>query len=99
MGIKDGVMLYHIGYGGQGITLGCPVINGVTCCFQPSCWLTNVKLVTKSDYGVSCCTCTPTCVIGMLGTTSCRQVMSFFLINCLNLSSTNGQFLNSCPTC
>jgi hypothetical protein len=32
MGIKAGIILYHIGYG---ITLGCLAINGVTCCCQP----------------------------------------------------------------
>jgi hypothetical protein len=31
-------------------------------------------------------------------TTSCREVLSSFLINCFSLSSTKGQFLNSCPT-
>jgi hypothetical protein len=34
MGIKGGIVLYHIGYG---ITLSCPTINGVTCCCQPRC--------------------------------------------------------------
>jgi hypothetical protein len=31
--------------------------------------------------------------------TSGREVLSFSLINCYSLSSTKGQFLNSCPTC
>jgi hypothetical protein len=32
-------------------------------------------------------------------TTCCKEVLSFSLFNLFNLSSTKGQFLNSCPTC
>jgi hypothetical protein len=96
MGIKDGVILYHIGYG---TTLGCLTISGVRGCCWPRCWLTDVGWVTKFNYDWICGTCTPTCIIGVLIVTDGRKVMSSSLINCLSLSSTKGQFLNSCPTC
>jgi hypothetical protein len=35
MGIKGGIVLYHIGYGGYGTTLIYPIINGVIRCSQP----------------------------------------------------------------
>jgi hypothetical protein len=50
MGTKGGTILYHIGYGGYGTTLGCLAISGVTSCYQPKCWLTNVGWVTKPNY-------------------------------------------------
>jgi hypothetical protein len=31
MGTKGGIVLYHIGYDGYDIALGCFAINGVTC--------------------------------------------------------------------
>jgi len=37
MGTKGGTILYHIGYGGYGATLGCHVISGVTKYCQPMC--------------------------------------------------------------
>ncbi len=37
MGAKDGILLYHIRYGGYGITLGCLATNGIIVCFQPKC--------------------------------------------------------------
>jgi hypothetical protein len=67
IGIKDGIVLYHIGYG---IVLGCPAINGVIGCGQ----LTGIRLVTKFNYIKACCTNTPTWVINVLNTTSCRKV-------------------------
>jgi L,D-peptidoglycan transpeptidase YkuD (ErfK/YbiS/YcfS/YnhG family) len=99
MGTKGGIVLYHIRYGGYGITLGCPAINGVTSCCQPMCWLIGVGLITKPSCGWICYTSTPTCVIGVLGIASYREVLSSSFINCFSLSSTKGQFLNSCPTC
>jgi hypothetical protein len=42
MGIKNETMLYHIKYGGYGITLGCLAINDVIGCCQPRCWLTGL---------------------------------------------------------
>jgi len=42
MGIKEKTMLYHIRYGGYGITLGCLAINDVIGCCQPRCWLTGL---------------------------------------------------------
>jgi hypothetical protein len=44
-------------------------------------------------------TCTPTCVANVFDTTSYREFLNSSLINCFSLSSTKGQFLNSCPTC
>jgi hypothetical protein len=35
MGIKGGIILYHIRYGGHGTTLVCPTISGVIGCSQP----------------------------------------------------------------
>jgi hypothetical protein len=99
MGTKDGVVLYHIWYSGSGITLSCPTISGVTSCYQRKCWLTGVGLVTKPGCGRICCTCTPTCVINVFNTIDYREVLSSSLINCFNLSSTKGKFLNSCPRC
>jgi hypothetical protein len=54
--------------------------------------------LSKLGYGWICCTSTPMCVVGALGTTSYREVISFSFINIFNLSSTKGQFFNSCPT-
>jgi hypothetical protein len=36
---KNGSVLYHIK---NGTTLGCHAISGVTSCYYPRCWLTNV---------------------------------------------------------
>ncbi len=96
IGIKDGIVLYHVGYG---ITLGCPTISGVTNYGQPICWLTDIGLVTTLDYIWVCCISTPTWVVGVLDTTSCKEVKGSYFINLFNLSSTKGQFLNSCPSC
>jgi hypothetical protein len=98
MGTKGGTILYHIRYGGYCTTLGCLAISGVIGCCQPKCWLTNVGLVTKLDCGQIFCIGTPTCVIGVFSTASCKTNLDF-LINNFSLSSTKGQFLNSCPTC
>ncbi len=98
MGIKGGTILYHIGYGGYGITLGCPTISGVTSYCQPRCWLTGVGCIAKFNYGWICDSSTPTCIAGVLIAASGKEVLSFFFINHFNLSSTKGQFLNSCPT-
>jgi hypothetical protein len=57
IGTKDGIVLYHIGYG---IVLGCPTISGVTSCRQLKCYLTDIGLVTKLGYIWVCCTSTPT---------------------------------------
>ncbi len=86
---KDGNILYHIEYG---IVLGCPIISGVTSCDQLKCWLTSIGLVTKFGCIWVCYTGTPTYVASVLSTTSCREVLSSFLINFFNLSSTQGQF-------
>jgi hypothetical protein len=83
MGTKGGIILYHIGYGGYGITLGCLAISGVTCCCQPTCWLTGVGLITKPACGRTCYIGTPTCVIGVSGIASYREVLSSFFINLL----------------
>jgi hypothetical protein len=99
MGTKGGTVLYHIGYDGYGITLGCHAINGVTSCYQPRCSLTNVGWVTKPGCGQICCTCTPTGIIRMFVVADGRSFLNFSLINHFNLSFTKGQFLNSCPTC
>jgi hypothetical protein len=88
MGTKGGIVLYHIGYGGYGIALGCLTINGVTNCYQLKCWLTNVGLVTKLDCGRICYTCTLTCVTNMLGITCCKEVTRFYFNNRLSLLST-----------
>ncbi len=93
---KDGIVLYHIKYG---TFIGCPTINGVTSCGQPKCWLTNVRLVTKPGCIWFCCIGTPTRVASVFGTTVCKEVLNSSFINLFNLSSTKGQFLNSCPTC
>ncbi len=61
MGAKDGILLYHIRYGGYGITLGCLATNGIIVCFQPKCWLINFGLVTKHSCGWVCCIGTSTC--------------------------------------
>jgi hypothetical protein len=93
IGTKDGIILHHIGHN---TILGCLVIRGVTSCSRPKCWLIDIGLVTK--FGQICCTSTPTCVISVFGTTCYIEVLSSSLINLFNLSSTKGQFLNSCPT-
>jgi hypothetical protein len=95
IGIKDGIVLYHIGYN---IVLGCPATNGVIGCGQPTCWLTNIGLVSKFNYIGACCIGTPTWVTNVLNTTSCKKNWKFSFIYFFNLSSTKAQFLNSCPT-
>jgi hypothetical protein len=95
IGTKNDTM-YNIGYG---TIIGCPAISGVIGCGQLTCWLTSIGLVTKLGYIWVCCTCTSTWVANVLSTTSCKEDWSFFFINLFNLSSTKGQFLNSCPTC
>jgi hypothetical protein len=97
MGIKDEIMLYCIGYGGYGITLNCNAISGVTGYYRPRCWLTNVGWVVKLGNDQICGTGTPTCVDGVLIAIGGREVMNSSPINCFNLLSTQGQFLNSCP--
>jgi hypothetical protein len=47
MGSKGGTTLFHIRYGGNGITLACLTISGVIGCYQPKCWLTSVGWITK----------------------------------------------------
>jgi hypothetical protein len=37
-------------------------------------------------------------LVGMLGTIRCKVVITFYFKSCLSLSSTKGQYLNSCPT-
>jgi hypothetical protein len=64
MGTKGGTILYHIGYGGYGTTLGCHAISGVTSC-QLKCWLTSVGCITKPNYDWICGTCTPTYIVGV----------------------------------
>ncbi len=98
MGKKGGIILYHIGYGGYGKTLGCFAINGVIGYCQPRCWLTSVGWVAKLSYDWICGTGKPTFVTNVLVMASVREVLNSSLINCFNLSSTKGQFLNSCPT-
>jgi hypothetical protein len=89
-GTKGGTILYHIGYDGYGRTLGHPIINGVTSCYQPRCWLSNVGWVTKLGCDQICCTCTPIGIISVLVAIGSREVLSSFLINHFNLSSTKG---------
>ncbi len=50
MGTKGGTILYHIGYGGYGTTLGCFATSGVTICCQLKCWAIDVGWVTKLDH-------------------------------------------------
>jgi hypothetical protein len=88
-------ILYHNGYS---ITLGCLAISGVTSCYQPRPWLTNVGWVTKPGYDHISGMGTPTCIVSVLILIGNKEVMSFSLNNCFSLSSTKGQFLNSCPT-
>jgi hypothetical protein len=96
IGIKYEIILYHIQYS---IVLSCPTISGVIGCSQLKWWLIGIGLVTKLDCGRICCTCTPTWVASVLDPTGCKEVISYSFINLFNLSSTKGQFLNSCPTC
>ncbi len=96
IGIKDGIVLYHIGYG---IVLGYLVTNGVIGCGQPTCWLIDVGLITKLGYIKAYYIGSPTWVVSVLNTIGCRKVWSSSLINFFNLSSTKEQYLNSCPTC
>jgi hypothetical protein len=92
MGTKGGIVLYHIIYGGYGTTLGCFVINAITSCYQPRYWLIGVGWVVKLGRDWICGTNTPTYIIGVFIGASGKEVMSFFLINYFNLSSTKGQF-------
>ncbi len=92
MGTKGGIVLYHIRYGGYGITLGCLVISVVTCCYQPRYWLTGARWVVKFGCDRICGMNTPTCIAGVFVVTGGKKVLSFSFINCFNLSSTKGQF-------
>jgi hypothetical protein len=87
IGTKDGIALYHIRYS---TIIGCFVINGVTSCSQPKCWLIGIGLVPKLSCGQICCIGTPTCVIGLLGTAWYKKVMNYYFINLFNLWSTKG---------
>ncbi len=84
---KDGIALYHIRYN---TIIGCFVINGVTGCIQPKCWLIGIGLVTKLGCGQIFYIGTPTCVIGLLGTAWYKKFMNYHFIKFLNLSSTKG---------
>jgi hypothetical protein len=95
MGIKGGTMLYHIGYG---TTLGCLIINGVKCCYQPRFWQIGVWWITKPDCDQICDMGTPTCIVGVLVVVGGRKVPSYSFINHFDLSSTKGQILNLCST-
>jgi hypothetical protein len=75
MGIKRGIVLYHIGYG---TTLGCPTISGVTGCCQPRCWLTGVGWVTEPKCDQICGMGTPPYTISVLVVIGGREVLSFF---------------------
>jgi hypothetical protein len=59
---KYGIILYHIGYG---IVLGCHAISCVIGCGQPTCWLTDIGLLTKLGCIKACCIGTPTWVVGV----------------------------------
>ncbi len=89
MGIKGGIVIYHIGYG---TTLSCLVISGVKCYYQPRFWLISVGWVTKPDCDRISNMGTLACIIGVLVVVDGREVMSFLKINYLNLSSIKGQF-------
>lgn len=52
---KDGTILYHIE-----IVLGCHATNGVIGCGQPTCWLTDIGLLTKLSCIRACSIGTPT---------------------------------------
>jgi hypothetical protein len=85
-----GTILYHIGYGGYGTPLGCLA--------KFRCWLIGVWWVAKPDYDWICDTSTPTYIASVFILIGGREVISSSLINYFNLSSTKGQFLNSCLT-
>jgi hypothetical protein len=96
MGIKGGIVIYHIGYG---TTVGCFVVSGVKCCYQLRFWLTSVGWVIKHDCDRICEMGALACIIVMLIVIDGREVHNSFFINHSNLSSTKGQVLNSCSTC
>ncbi len=54
MGTKGGIVLYHIGYGGYGITLGYPTASGVIGCCQLKYWLIGVGLIAKLNCDQIC---------------------------------------------
>jgi len=72
MGIKGGIVFYHIGYG---TTLGCPTISGVTSC-QFRFWLTDVGWIIKLNCDWICDMGTPTCIVGVLVAVGGRKVMN-----------------------
>jgi hypothetical protein len=45
IGTKNGIILYHIGYGR---VLSCLTIISVTICNQPKCWLISIGLENNS---------------------------------------------------
>jgi hypothetical protein len=55
-------------------------------------------LLLKASWVWISCTCELWNLIGVLRTIGCKVVMSFYFKSCFNLSSTKGQYLNSCPT-
>jgi hypothetical protein len=87
MGTKGEIILYHIGYG---TTLGCLVINRVIDCYQPKCWLIHVGWVTKPNCDQICGMNTPSYIVGVFIVAGGKEVLSSFLINHFNLSSTKG---------
>jgi hypothetical protein len=89
MGIKGGIVLYHIGYG---TTLGCLIISGVKCCYQPRFWLIGVGWITKPHCDQICDMDTLACIVGVLIVVGGREVLSSSFISRFNLSSTKGQF-------
>jgi len=76
MGTKGGSILYHIGYGGYGTTLGCLIISGVTICCQPRCWPIGVGWITKLDYDRICGMGTPTCIANVLVMAGGKEVLN-----------------------
>jgi hypothetical protein len=75
MGIKGGIVIYHIGYG---TTLGCLVISGVKWYYQPRFRLTNVGWINKPDCDRICEMGTPACIIVMFIVVGGKKVLSFF---------------------
>jgi hypothetical protein len=94
VGTKGGTILYHVGYGGYGATLGCHVISGVTKYCQPMCWLTSVGWVTKPNCDRICGMGILTCITSVFVMVGGREVLNSPLNNHFNLSFTKGKFLN-----
>ncbi len=76
MGTKGGIVLYHIRYGGYGITLGCLAIIGVIGCCQPKCSLMSVRWVTKSNCDQIWGMGTPTYIVGVFVVVGGREFLS-----------------------